>query len=168
MMTDGIAMNAVTAVAFSPKLGDLDLTECVEALDKASRRVAHDDDMGGLEAMLTAQTVALNAMFTCLADRAKLNLGTHLDASERYMRLALRTQSQCRATVESLAFVKNPGSAVFAKQANIANGPQQVNNATKPPSSRGPAVEVMDVTPRAPKSKMRKTKLLGAHGQRVD
>jgi hypothetical protein len=41
--------------------------------------------------------------------------------------MALRAQSQCRATLETLATVKNP-PVVFAKQANIANGPQQVNN----------------------------------------
>jgi hypothetical protein len=43
------------------------------------------------------------------------------------MRLALRAQNQCRATLETLAAIKNP-PVVFAKQANIANGPQQVNN----------------------------------------
>ena len=43
------------------------------------------------------------------------------------MRLALRAQGQCRATAETLAAIKN-GPAVFARQANIAHGPQQVNN----------------------------------------
>jgi hypothetical protein len=51
------------------------------------------------------------------------------------MRLALKAQSQCRATLETLATVKNP-PVLFAKQANIANGPQQVNNGTPAP---GPA-----------------------------
>src|SRR5690606_26950893 len=45
----------------------------------------------------------------------------------RYMRLALKAQSQCRTTLETLAAIKNP-PVVFAKQANIAHGPQQVNN----------------------------------------
>ena len=43
------------------------------------------------------------------------------------MRIALKAQSQCRATVETLATIKNP-AVVFARQANIAQGPQQVNN----------------------------------------
>ena len=45
------------------------------------------------------------------------------------MRLSLKAQGQCRATLETLAVIKNP--PVFAHQANIAHGPQQVNN-TRP------------------------------------
>jgi hypothetical protein len=47
------------------------------------------------------------------------------------MKLALKAQAQCRATIETLAAIKNP--PVFAKQANIANGPQQVNNGSAHP-----------------------------------
>ena len=43
------------------------------------------------------------------------------------MRLALKAQAQCRATIETLAAMKNP-PVVIARQANISNGPQQVNN----------------------------------------
>jgi hypothetical protein len=46
--------------------------------------------------------------------------------TEVRLRLALKAQTQCRATVETLATMKNP--VVFAKQANIAHGPQQINN----------------------------------------
>ena len=40
----------------------------------------------------------------------------------------LRAQSQCRATIETLAVIKNPQAVAFVRQANIAAGPQQVNN----------------------------------------
>jgi hypothetical protein len=43
------------------------------------------------------------------------------------MKLALRAQSQSRQTVEALIVAKNPPVPI-AKQANIANGPRQVNN----------------------------------------
>jgi hypothetical protein len=43
------------------------------------------------------------------------------------MRMVLKAQSQCRATLKTLATIKNP-PVVFARQANIAQGPQQVNN----------------------------------------
>ena len=46
---------------------------------------------------------------------------------EGFMRMALRAQSQCRATLETLATIKNP-PIVYAKQANFAAGHQQVNN----------------------------------------
>jgi transposase InsO family protein len=53
------------------------------------------------------------------------------------MRLALKAQSQCRATVEALAEMKNPKPVAYVQQANIANGPQQVNNNGVPFASRG-------------------------------
>ena len=56
-------------------------------------------------------------------------MGEHIEATEIYMRLALKAQSQCRSTLESLAKIKNPPQLAFVKQANIAHGPQQVNNA---------------------------------------
>jgi hypothetical protein len=44
------------------------------------------------------------------------------------MRLALRAQSQMVTALEKLALIKNPPRPTFVQRANIANGPQQVNN----------------------------------------
>jgi hypothetical protein len=60
----------------------------------------------------------------------------HLPQYETFMRLALKAQSQCRTTWEGIAEIKNPRSAAFVRQANIAAGHQQVNN-----GSRAPAIE---------------------------
>lgn len=80
--------------------------------------------LGDTEAVLAAQATVLNVLFANLLARAhQTRLMDHI---ERFMRLALKAQSQCRATCETLALLKNP--PVFARQANIANGPQQVNN----------------------------------------
>jgi len=46
------------------------------------------------------------------------------------MGMALKAQAQSRATISALVDLKYPRQATFVKQANIANGPQQVNNAT--------------------------------------
>jgi hypothetical protein len=81
--------------------------------------------------MLVSQAHALNAIFTELARRSALNMGEYIDASEKYMRLALKAQAQCRATIETLAAIKNP-PVVIARQANISAGHQQVNNCTPP------------------------------------
>lgn len=88
-------------------------------------------DLTHAEAMLINQASALQALFVRLSERAIEQ--THMPSLEGFMRLALRSQSQCRATLETLAAIKNP-PVVFAKQANISNGPQQVNNGTTPPS----------------------------------
>ena len=44
------------------------------------------------------------------------------------MGLALKAQAQSRATISALVDLKHPRQATFVKQANIAHGPQQVNN----------------------------------------
>ncbi len=54
---------------------------------------------------------------------------------ELNMRMALRAQSQCRATLETLSNIKHP-PVVYAKQANITTGPQQINNGTAAPRAR--------------------------------
>jgi hypothetical protein len=85
-----------------------------------------DGDMKGMEAMLVFQAHALDDLFQDLAGRALRKEG--LRQFEGMMKLALRTQSQCRTTIETLSVVKNPRQAVaFVKQANIAEM-QQVNN----------------------------------------
>jgi hypothetical protein len=83
-------------------------------------------DLGRPEAMLLAQAHSLDAIFSNLARRAALQ--EHLLQYETHLRLALKAQSQCRATLETLALIKNPPNLAFVKQANIAHGPQQVNN----------------------------------------
>lgn len=91
----------------------------------------HRGDMKRPEAMLTAQAHALDLLFCALARRSHANSNSgYLDAAEKYLRLALKAQSQCRTTLETLAEIKNPRPVAFVKQANIAHGPQQVNNAT--------------------------------------
>ena len=81
------------------------------------------------EAMLTAQAHSLDALFGSLARRAVGNFNAgNRDTGETYLRLAFKAQSQCRGTWEALAEIKNPRPVAYVRQANIANGPQQVNN----------------------------------------
>jgi len=77
------------------------------------------------------QATALQSLFARLAERG---MGCdHVPGFEANMRMALRAQSQCRATLETLAAIKNPPT-VYAKQANFAAGHQQVNNGTPAPT----------------------------------
>lgn len=127
--TDGIVGNARSLIDFGrATFGELSLTDCAKVL-KDTAQGLNDGDLSAAVTMLSSQAAALNAMFGELARRSALNMGEYLDASERYMRLALKAQAQCRATLETLAAIKNP-PVVFARQANINNGgQQQVNNA---------------------------------------
>lgn len=82
------------------------------------------------KAMLMAQAQALDSLFFALCKRSLVNAreGSFLDAADRYMRLALKAQSQAVRTLEVLGDLVNPRSMAFVGQANIAHGPQQVNN----------------------------------------
>jgi hypothetical protein len=66
---------------------------------------------------------------------------------DTYLRLALKAQSQCRTTLETLDLIRNPRSVAFVRQANIANGPQQVNNGTPPTATHARAREKLERTP---------------------
>ena len=98
----------------------------LEKTVKESTEAIHNGDMKAVEAMLYGQAVALQTMFVNLARRADCQQG-RLDNIEALMKLAFRAQNQCRMTLETLSNVKNP-PVVYARQANITSGPQQVNN----------------------------------------
>lgn len=93
-------------------------------LYRATERIK-GGDLGDAERMLFGQAMALQSLFTRLVEGALAAETTpNYDLKFRY---ALRAQAQCRATLETLAAIKNP-PVVFARQANVANGPQQINN----------------------------------------
>jgi hypothetical protein len=113
-------------------------------------------DLSTMEAMLISQATALQTIFTSLARRAALNMGEHMGAVDTYLRLALKAQSQSRATISALVDLKYPRQATFVKQANIAHGPQQVNNGVASPMA----------VCRAKENEFEQIKLLEAnHGQ---
>lgn len=124
----GVGGNAATVRLFAaPWMGELGLTESIGAL-KSELAAVKAGDMASVEEMLFGQAKALEAVFHACLNRAATNLGQYPDAVDRYMRLGMKAQSQCRTTLEALAEVKNPRAVAFVRQANIANGHQQVIN----------------------------------------
>jgi hypothetical protein len=115
-------------------LGEQPLTESLEALNAQIKKV-QGGSLDTIEKTLVAQANTLDAIFNELARRAALNMGEYLEAVDRYMRLALKAQSQCRATLKCLAEIKNPLPLAFVKQANIAHN-QQVNNGAEQPTGK--------------------------------
>lgn len=112
---------------------DVDVPSLVNEL-RAQAAAANRGNLAHAEAMLMNQAGALQTLFARLTERAMAQ--EHMPNIEGFMRLALRAQNQCRATLETLATIKNP-PVVFAKQANInhGSGNQQVNNGTPAPDS---------------------------------
>lgn len=108
---------------------EIDLQAVVDGL-QATIKDVQDGELGRLEAMLVSQATALQTIFTSLARRA-----SHQEQLKHYgvfMGLALKAQAQSRATISALVDLKYPRQATFVKQANIAHGPQQVNNGAGP------------------------------------
>ncbi|MDP1637906.1 MAG: hypothetical protein Q8K74_13375 [Candidatus Nitrotoga sp.] len=106
----------------------LDVPSLAEEL-RAQSATVNRGELDHVEAMLMNQATGLQSLYARLTERA---MGQdHMPNFEGFMRMALRAQSQCRATLETLAAIKNP-PVIFAKQANInqGNGNQQVNNGT--------------------------------------
>ena len=103
---------------------EIDTPTMLETLRDQAAAVQRGD-MSHAEGMLINQASSLQALFVRLSERAMEQ--AHMPNLEGFMRMALRAQSQCRATLETLAAIKSP-PVIFAKQANIANGHQQINN----------------------------------------
>ena len=96
---------------------------------------AEQGDLAVASRMLVSQALTLDAMFTELARRAAVNMGEYIDAADRYAKLALKAQSNSRATIEALAKLHMPreqtvrhvhvhegGQAVVAEQFHHHSG----------------------------------------------
>ena len=151
---------ALTLLDYNKAFGEMSINTLVADLGKQCE-LANKGDLSRAEALLTAQAHTLDAIFHKLARKA-----THVEYLNQLdvnLRLALKAQSQCRATVETLAAIKNPQPVAFVRQANIAHGPQQVNNESVESNTRERAPA------RAEKSKNQPNKVLEhQHGERLD
>jgi hypothetical protein len=143
LATRGIGSNAGVLTLYSRDTfsDETSMTDAFKELTRLSEATVAGD-LGHLERILGAQALSLNALYAGLAHRSKSNSQAgYLDAADTYLRLALRAQAQCRQTVQTLFEMKNPRPVAFVQQANISNGPQQVNNGLSNASSPARAEE---------------------------
>lgn len=111
--------NANTSQFVDHEHTEAELKQHVQALKSHS-------PLARAERLLISQAESLNTIFCEMAFQSASK--SSLREREILMRVALKAQSQCRATLDSLAGLKQP-SVVFAKTANIAQH-QQINQAT--------------------------------------
>ena len=142
--------HAVTASSFAGKvLGNSiehpGLMDYVDHVLKVGGN-AEGGDLAIASRLLASQAITLDSMFTELARRAALNMSEYVNAAERYGRLALKAQSNCRATLETLAKLHQPreqtvrhvhvnegGQAVIADQFhNHTGGKENAESAEQP------------------------------------
>lgn len=144
---------SATMLSICQNIEPAGIKEIVAELRQQSAAI-HANDLSRPESMLIAQAHTLDGLFARLASKA-LTVGNQ-DSMERYMRLALKAQSQSRATLQTLGELKAPKQVAFVKQANIGNQ-VQVNNDGSP------------VRTRAKKKQKAQNELLEVeHGQRLD
>lgn len=117
---------AMTTLNFDKTLNDHSFTSLTQELGQHEKDVKAGS-MGRAESILINQANTLDAIFNALAQRAGGNVGSNSDLAEKYLRMALKAQSQCRTTLEALAEIKAPKSVTFIRQNNVAEQ-QQVNN----------------------------------------
>lgn len=149
--------NALAASAFSkPALGNAveapGIGDFIGHIQSEGKK-AEGGDIAQVSRMLSAQAVTLDSMFAEMARRAAANMGTHMEAMERYARLALKAQANCRATLETLAKLHQPakeqivrhihvnegGQAIIADQVNTYTGvPQNADYARQSDATRYP------------------------------
>jgi len=132
MLLSPEAQNAAGILAWSRHMGEPRIDALLqEVIDKT--KVVTDGDMRLVEAMLFGQAATLQNLFSNLLQRAAGQEG--LPQFTAMLSLGLKAQAQCRCTLEALAEIKNPRPVAFVKQANIAHGPQQVNNSDRSAAS---------------------------------
>lgn len=110
------------------QFGEVSIKDIAEEVRDECKKVI-GGDMNHPEAILMAQAMSLSSIYNQCASLAGVNMINKLPQAEVLMRMALKAQAQCTQTLRVLGELKNPRApATFVKQANIANGNQQVNN----------------------------------------
>jgi hypothetical protein len=129
---NSMANTAAVVAEYGAVFGEQDINALIGSLRPRMEKV-REGNLQQCERMLAGQALALQSIFMNLSRRAiKQKIITNFDT---FLRLALKAQNQCRTTLETLAAIKNP-PVIFARQANINHGNQQVNNGTPAPASR--------------------------------
>ena len=121
-------MLAATTLRRCVRVEGVNLTALAEELTRQASTV-QAGDLSRAEEMLSAQAHTLDAIFNQLPGRA-VN-AEYLPQLETFLKLALRAQSQARATWEAVSAIQNPPLAGYIEQANIAGGHQQINNGSR-------------------------------------
>ena len=118
-------LRVVKAAEGESDIGDLIHADGFKKKLKADAKKIRDGDLSQVEEMLLNQAISLQTIYTRLMERAMQQ--DHIPGIDLFLRHAMRAQNQSRLTMETLSAVKNP-PVVFAKQANISQGHQQINN----------------------------------------
>lgn len=119
------AITAIKKIQLDPySASEVNSCDLAEEIFKQAKKI-QAGDISYIERCLYSQAIALNAMFErMLAQVGGAEFINHVQVSGL---LALKAQAQCRATLATLADIRNPQRPTFIKQQNNAIN-QQVND----------------------------------------
>ena len=136
---------AVNVFASRASGGEIERPGAGDFADARTEALKRAGDPKDSKRMLAAQAIALDVTFTEMLRRSALNLADYPDAAERFLRLALKTQANARATVEALARLNEPppappryvsvrdgGQALIGDQIHISGGQSHATKAIGP------------------------------------
>ena len=127
LKTQSSFINSTVLEIYEKKIENspFDIQSTLEVLESTTKRIK-EGDLSNIEEMLFNQAIALESIFAKTIKRA--NDCEYMANYHAQMQIALKAQNQSRATLQALVQLKQPNSTQFIKQANIAQGHQQVNN----------------------------------------
>lgn len=119
--------HAQTGSVFADKLlsttiqapGLMDYISHIQSVTKSAK----NGDLAMASRILAAQAITLDSMFTELSRRTALNMGSYINAADRHGRLALKAQSNCQPTLETLAKLHQPREQTI-KHVHVNDGGQ--------------------------------------------
>ncbi len=103
----GIVTQGIVKKMVGDLPGDPDMGKFGKAIRNEADRAVKGDLTLASE-LLTAQALSLDSMFTEYVRRATMNMGDYPLAMERFAKLAMRAQANCRASLEALAKLHQP------------------------------------------------------------
>lgn len=127
-------------------LGDILDSVGMQSEIRAIGRAVNAGDLSSAEAMLVGQALSMQMLSARLIERGLAQ--EYMPQFETFLRLGMKAQAQSRQAIEALGNLKH-GPAIYARQANVAQGgPMQVNNNPAPPAMPAQArVEDMQTSP---------------------
>lgn len=133
--------------ALDRSISEMDIEHLTIALCEQVH-LAQSGDLGRVEEMLVAQAHTLDGLFSHLVKRSEINVDNDFSIMEGLMKLGLRAQSQCRATLATLADITKPDSISLK---NTVHGDQELNiyspdNNAEPAPNQKPRNEVLEKT----------------------
>jgi hypothetical protein len=131
ILPEGVAITAIKSIKYDPYASTrVDTCDLFKEIQKQELEIKKGN-LVYIERYLYSQAIALNALF----DRM-LNQLAHADFTPQVQlsgMLALKAQAQCRATLATLAQIKNPDQITYIEQ-NIQQQNNAINQQVNPPT----------------------------------